>query len=627
MCGIVGFSGDFAEALLWQMIEVQKHRGPDGSGAHYDADARVGLGQGRLAIIELSDAGLQPMWSHDRSTVIVYNGEIYNYRELRAELIAKGHRFDTQSDTEVILEMYRAYGRDMLPRLNGMFAFALLDVATGDLLAARDRFGVKPFYYTRNAHGLAFASELRTLCGLPGLSLDIDREGLACMLTYMWTPAPMTVLKDVRKLEPGRAMIIRDGDIAEHWRFAPMASFGSPSMASEQDQGRRLRTLLGAAVERQLVADVPVGAFLSGGLDSSAIVAMAKRATTDSVQCFTMDDRQGTDKGFVADLPYAKRAASELGVPLAVLPLSDTYAERFSAFVASQDQPIADPAAFNVFEICRLAQGTRIKVLLSGAGGDDLFSGYRRHNALGAERLWGGAPAFLRGWTQAAARQLPTAVPFVRRVRKALTYAHLQPADRLISYFYWLDPARAASLCKSDSDPAAPLRAEIASLPDTLGRLEQLLHLERTFFLADHNLAYTDASAMRSGVEVRVPFLDPDLVDFSTTIPASMKVRGGTAKWLFKRAMQGVLPTDIIWRPKVGFGGPLNRWLRGPMKGWLDQQLASDTTAQLFDADEARALADRFNGGSDDVAYTLFALATTVAWYQSVEEQHRRLAA
>lgn len=608
------------------MIEVQKHRGPDGSGVHVDPVARVGLGHGRLAIIDLSNAALQPMWTHDRRHVIVYNGEIYNYRELREELIARGHQFATSSDTEVILEMYRAYGRDMLPRLNGMFAFALLDPASGDLLIARDRFGVKPLYHTTNANGFAFASELRTLCCVPGLSLEVDRAALACMLTYMWTPAPMTVLKDVRKLDAGHAMIVRDGECTEQWSYAPPADFQRPADAGEDDQADKLRQLLAAAVKRQLVADVPVGSFLSGGLDSTAIVALAGRESEAPIQCFTMDDRR-TDEGFVADLPYAQRAADVLGVPLAVLPLSDDYAQRFSLFVASQDLPVADPAAFNVHEICRLSREMDIKVLLSGAGGDDLFSGYRRHNALMAEQLWSGAPALVRGWAKSLTQLLPTKLPLARRIRKAFQYAQLNANDRLVSYFYWFDPAKAAALCKSNSDPAAPLRRAVEDLPPWLSPMERMLHLERCYFLADHNLAYTDASAMRSGVEVRVPFLDPELVDFSTAIPAGRKVKGIHAKWLFKHAMKAVLPADIIWRPKAGFGGPLTRWLRGPMQAWLGEQLNSATARTLFDPAEANALAKAFEKGSGEIAYTLFAVATMIAWYRSVEEQHRRLAA
>lgn len=626
MCGIVGFSGDFEESLLHRMIEVQRHRGPDGSGVYHDAEAAIGLGHGRLAIIDLSDAALQPMWSHDRRVVIVYNGEIYNYRELRDELLAAGHSFATNSDTEVIIEMYRAYGRDMLARLNGMFAFALLDLDTNDLLIARDRFGVKPLYYTRNATGMAFASELRTLCCVPGLSLELDREALACTLTYMWAPAPMTLLRDVRKLLPGSAMIVRRGECIEEWQFAPAAHFQPPSHQGEREQAGELRHLLSAAVERQLVADVPVGSFLSGGLDSSAIVALAKQVSGKDVECFTMDDRR-PDKGFVADLPYAERVAIELDVPLVVLPLSDDLAQRFSEFVGEQDQPVADPAAFNVYEICRLAHESDIKVLLSGAGGDDLFSGYRRHNALVAEQFWTAAPATLRGWMRSAASLLPTSIPLGRRIQKAFQYADLSAPERLVAYFYWFDPARAAKLCKSESDPTAPLRAEIAKLPTWLSPLEQMLHLERTYFLVDHNLAYTDASAMRHGVEVRVPFLDPDLVDFSTSIPPDRKVRGSRAKWLFKQSMKGILPADIIWRPKVGFGGPLNRWLRGPMKPWLDRQLASPMATMMFDVAETRNLVDRFSAGSDEVGYTLFALATAIAWYRSVQEQHRQLAA
>jgi len=615
MCGIAGFVGDFAPSLLDRMNAAQAHRGPDGSGTYYDPDNQLGLAHVRLAILDLSDAGLQPMWSTDRRLAIIFNGEIYNSPELKKGLEARGHAFRSKTDTEVLLALFREHGAEMLPRLNGMFAFAIWDSETRELLLARDRFGVKPLYLGQTDRGLLFASELRALLAEPSVSRDVDPAALSNLLTYVWVPAPATPLRAVRKLEPGKAMLLRGGRLVREWRFAALPATPSREPQPVGETVERVRALMDQAVSRQLLSDVPVGAFLSGGLDSTSVVAFARRhyVHEDRMQCFTLG-QSDADDGFVSDLPYAQTAAQQMDVRLNEVAVDQSAVAEIPAFLASQDEPIADPAAFNVLQICREARASGLKVLLSGAGGDDLFSGYRRHSALGVEPAWSWLPQPLRRLASAGAARLPASRSQFRRVRKAVQYAHLSPDERLISYFFWAPPEHVRALTGVEVDAAAPLRSALAELPRGTPPLEKMLYLEKRFFLVDHNLNYTDKAAMRAGVEVRVPFLDNDLVDYAATIHASLKVRRGTPKWILKHAMEGVVPRETIWRPKSGFGGPLAKWLRGPLRPWLQDELASNSLDGLVDSDEVAKLQAGLEAGAVDSAYALFTIASFSAW-------------
>jgi len=400
MCGIVGFQGPFHAELLQQMTDAVAHRGPDGEGTvmlQVEGQAPTGLGHRRLAIIDLSRAGLQPMTvvadaggGMRSGLTLVFNGEIYNYRELRAQLVAAGHRFLTETDSEVLLHLYERDGLRMLERLNGIFAFAIHDargvgrpdgVACGALFLARDQLGVKPLYYAQSAAGFLFGSEIKALICDPQLSRQIDPIALHQLLAYLWTPAPRTMLAAVRKLEPGAAMIIDQGQIRRHWLYYTLPYDGSrdarPAAQIAQELGERVAD----AVRRQLVADVPVGAFLSGGLDSSAIVAMMRREWPDRrITCFSIRIAQGMDsEGNPADLPYARRVARHLAVDLQEVLVEPSSIERLEEMVNLLDEPQADPAPINALLIAERARAMGIPVLLSGAGGDDIFSGYRRH--------------------------------------------------------------------------------------------------------------------------------------------------------------------------------------------------------------------------------------------------------
>jgi asparagine synthase (glutamine-hydrolysing) len=649
MCGIVGVQGDFPDHLLKRMTDRVAHRGPDGEGTLWidvPNEARTGLGHRRLAIIDLSAAGCQPMVLRppdeepSAAITLVFNGEIYNYRELRAELMAAGHRFATQTDSEVLLHLYEREGLDMLGRLNGIFAFAIHDartrgrpsgVARGALFLARDQVGVKPLYFCGTSQGFLFASEIKALLCEPAVARDIDPLALHEMLAYLWTPAPRTMLRAVRKLEPGCAMLVHRGAAARHWRYYRLPYDGSRDMRSRTAIAADLNQRLEHAVKRQLVADVRVGAFLSGGLDSSAVVAMMRRAQPDQqIQCFSIGfGEDSDDEGNPADLPYARRVAKHLNVDLEEIRIDATAIDRLEEMVGLLDEPQADPAPLNALFIAERARALGIPVLLSGAGGDDIFSGYRRHRALQFERWWAWLPQNVRAGIQAAAVQAALGGGkrqggiIGRRLTKMFAHAGEDTERRLIAYFWWAPDQLRRGLYSAEfasqigaTDAAEPLRASLAEIPAESDPLQRMLFLETRHFLADHNLNYTDRAGMAAGVEVRVPLLDLDLIDFAAKIPASMKQTGSTGKSIFKQAMRGVLPHDVIYRPKSGFGAPLRHWLRHELRARVEDTLDPAVLRRrgFFNPQAVRALIDDDRRGRVDGSYTIFALMCFELW-------------
>lgn len=615
------------------MNRVQAHRGPDGEGTWYDPETGVGLAHRRLAIIDLSERGLQPMQDASGQLRITYNGEIYNYLELRSELESTGFVFRSNSDTEVILNLYLRDGERCLDLLNGIFAFALWDVKKKRLLVARDGPGVKPLYYFSEAAGFAFASELKALCCLPEMDRALDYTALRHYLTYLYCPSPRTPLRNVHKLEPGSALLVEDGKITKAWRFWRLPVCMPRLGRSISDLEEELESRLSLAVKRQMIADVPVGAFLSGGLDSSSLVVFARQYLAGrNLDCFTIGfrDQASGKEGFVDDLPYAQKVAAHLSVPLHVVWSGSEMADQFEQMIYQLDEPQPDPAALNVLQISRLAKSSGIKVLLSGAGGDDIFSGYRRHRALALERSWSWLPQTARYALQRLAEKMPRKSPFGRRLAKAFQFAG-EPSDRrLAGYFAWLAPEEVSDLfarsLREDiamNDPLEPLLAALRELPTGIEPLSRMLNLEQRFFLADHNLNYTDKMAMAAGVEVRVPFLDPDLMAFAATLPANLKQRGSVGKWLFKKTMEAHLPREIIYRPKTGFGAPLRRWMQNELREHFAHALSAETIRRrgIFDPAAVERLVKLDRDGGVDAAYPLFGLVCIETWCRRFLDQ------
>jgi asparagine synthase (glutamine-hydrolysing) len=648
MCGIAGVQGSFPSDLLKRMTDSVAHRGPDGEGELWidvPNETQTGLGHRRLAIIDLSSAGCQPMvlppsGAAGASITRVFNGEIYNYRELRAELAAAGHRFTTQTDSEVLLHLYERDGLDSLDRLNGIFAFAIHDarahgrppgVERGALFLARDQAGVKPLYFSSTARGFLFASEIKALLCEPSVAREIDPLALHQMLAYLWTPAPRTMLRAVNKLEPGCAMLIHRGSIARRWRYYRLPYDGVRDARPRAAIAADLAAHVERAVRRQLVADVPVGAFLSGGLDSSAVVAMMRRAQPDRrIQCFSIGFGDDADsEGNPADLPYARRVAKHLDVDLEEIRIDATAIDRLEEMVAMLDEPQADPAPINALFIAERARSMGIPVLLSGAGGDDIFSGYRRHRALQFERWWAWLPQSIRARVQSAAVDRATGRGrgqggvLGRRLTKMFAHAGEDADRRLIGYFWWSPDRLRRNLYSADfaarigaADAAAPLLDSLSEIPAERDPLQRMLFLETRHFLADHNLNYTDRAGMSAGVEVRVPLLDLDLINFAARIPASMKQTGSEGKSIFKQAMRDVLPHDVIYRPKSGFGAPLRRWLRRELRARVEDTLDPAVLRRrgIFDPSAVRALIDDDRTGKIDGSYTIFALMCFELW-------------
>lgn len=620
MCGIIGYSGgDKIHEFLMDGLSKIAHRGPDNIG--YEIIDNSFLGHARLSIIDLSENSNQPMWDKDRNACIIFNGEIYNYKEIRSELVESGVSFHTDGDAEVILQLYLHGAEDWINKLNGIFSFAIYDVRNNDFFIARDPFGVKPLYYFQNESGFFFSSEIKALQGLPCFSQALNYNAILRTIVFLWSPGPETVYKDVYKLEPGNYLRVNGGRLIEKRNFWSWPKY-SPVPITEEEASAAVIVALRESVRQQLVADVPIGSFLSGGLDSSLIVALAKNVGAEKIQCFTIDSMSGENNdGFVDDLPYAQQVAKFLDVDLNVVHARPDIVRMLPKMIYYLDEPQADPAAINVMMISSLAKSKDIKVLLSGAGGDDIFTGYRRHRALSLEKYWCWLPVFVRGLIQFGARCLPQGNPFWRRLSKAFYYAKFRENERILSYFYWIDPRIVRDLFlddianQLDDDPMKKIIGEIDS--DEIGNsIEKMLFLERKYFLVDHNFNYTDKMSMSSGVEVRVPFLDKKLIDIASMIPSGYKQKGKEGKWVLKKAAESYLPRSIIYRSKSGFGAPLRTWLNNDLRKLVDNLLSRENVENrgIFKWKSVHDLIEQDRLGKSDNSYPIFALLCIEVW-------------
>ena len=617
------------------------HRGPDDSGVFVGESRDIGLVHTRLSIIDPSPLGHQPMMNENGSIVLVFNGEIYNYRELRAELEASGHTFHGSSDTEVLLHFYlehRQLGHafaDLLQRLNGIFAFAIWDKSRNCLLLARDALGVKPLYYSEANGCFGFASEIKAFHNLLHDFGALDHQSLDRYMSFLWCPGEGTPVKAVKKLGPGEAMWIKDGVVEHRHTWYRLPAFRQVAgRAGLVDAVNGTAEHLRQAVHRQMVSDVPLGAFLSGGLDSSSIVALARELNPD-ISCFTIESLDGEEQGRVDDLPYARRVARHLGVKLDVVQIEAARMARDLEFMVEQlDEPLADPAPLNVLYISRLAREHGIKVLLSGAGGDDLFTGYRRHQALQVERYWRWLPFPVQFALKKFSGSLNQRSAIGRRLGKVFSGADLDGDARIVNYFLWSRREDLAALYSSEfraalgeASAADPILSFLTDLPDDISPLLKMLAIEQRFFLTDHNLIYTDKMSMATGVEVRVPFLDLELVEFAQKIPLRYKLRRNESKWVLKKAMEPYLPYDVIYRPKTGFGAPLRHWLRFELRELLGDLLSIDSLNRrgLFDPKAVHSMIADNDAGRVDASYTLLSLLCIELWCRRfIDNQPRR---
>src|SRR3989339_402967 len=625
MCGICGYQGAFQNGLIQKMTGRIAHRGPDDQSFYEGPAKNVALGHTRLSIIDLSAEGRQPLKNETGSVFIVCNGEIYNYQSLRSELINKGHTFTSQSDSEVLIHLYEEEGPAMLSRLNGIFAFAIYDEQKDELFCVRDHLGVKPFYYSQVNDFFIFSSELKSILCAPQIPREINFSAIHNYLTFLWSPSPATMLKHVFKLEPGFAMIVKNGKIQRQWRYWDIPYGQRDLILSESDCVRQVQDSVYEAVKRQLVSDVPVGAFLSGGLDSSAVVAMMKKINpTERPKCYTIAYGGGKKyEGFVNDLPYARQVARHLDVDLQEIVIDFDIVKNLEKLINYREEHKADLAPINIMLICEAAKQQGMKVLLSGAGGDDIFSGYRRHAALYLERYWAWLPHGFRLALQSGAGQLPVKWPTARRARKLFEYASLDARERLIASFFWLNQDRVRELYTDEARQAlgdynafAPMLQHLSAIPGEKNRLNQMLYLESKTFLPDHNLNYTDKVSMASGIEVRVPLLDIELVELCTRIPPQFKQNAMVGKYIFKKAMEPYLPHGVIYRPKGAIAAPLRTWLAHDLKELVHDTLSAERINKRgwFNQKAVQRLIEDNEANRVDAAYTIWALVSLEIW-------------
>ncbi len=570
MCGIAGFVGLGDRDALARMTRALRHRGPDGEGLHVDPETPVFLGHRRLAIIDI-DGGYQPMWDAAGDVGVIFNGEIYNHRELRRELEAKGHRFQTDhSDTEVLVHGYKEWGEGLPERLNGMFAFCIYDRPRRRLFLARDRFGEKPLYYSLGNDFFGFASELTALAEHPSVSRSIDGRALQKLFGYGFIPAPNAFLEGVRKL-PGGAWMRVDIDgptvhVERYWRFRMEADHGLGD-ADEPRLIEELRHLLAQSVERRMMSDVPLGLFLSGGIDSSTTLAFASRhERSEPIKTFTI----GFNEASFDESAYADRVARRYGADHHV-DIVDVARMRdeIESVLAHLDEPLADASLLPSTVLCRFARRS-VTVALSGDGGDELFAGYDPFQALRAARVYHMAiPRPVHRAIAAVAARLPVSQKNMSldfKLKKTLSGLSWPPKLWNPVWLAPLDPDAARDVFET---PVAveELYEEAIALWDE-GDGQGLCPVDRTIefyanlYLQDDILTKMDRAAMSASLESRAIFLDNDLVDFCRRLPPRFKFRDGRGKYLLRKALDGMLPDDILNRPKKGFGIPLTSWLR-----------------------------------------------------------------
>jgi asparagine synthase (glutamine-hydrolysing) len=618
--------GRVVSAELRAMTKCMAHRGPDGQGLKiFPGDPSVGLGHRRLAILDPTPAGAQPMGY--RNCWITYNGELYNFRELRRELEALGEFFYTECDTEVLLRMFVVHGASMLDRLNGIYALAIWDDDNKRLFLARDRLGVKPLYYTQIDGNFAFASELKALLPLIGRP-SLDETALADYLMFLWVPDPKTAFREIRKLPPGHfAWIDREGiSIEQYWDLRLV-----PEELPEGVWCARVTDAVDRCVERQMVSDVPLGSFLSGGVDSSAIVAsMAKTGKT--VTSFTIGFSEEDLRHEIVpdDLRYARRVAALYRTDYHERILKPNVLELLPKVVWHLEEPVADPAAISTYLICREARAS-MPVMLSGMGADEIFAGYPRYLAFAVSRALARVPGpLLRPLDRLVSNFARPGAPGRfrgprRNLWKFMRGAGQPPLEHYFGYStYYTAPELRQLLTPEvaellgDYDPLAVHRSYVESATGG-DELARLLRLDIKTFLPCLNLTYTDKMSMAASVEVRVPLLDDELVALAARIPSSLKLNGWRRKYIFKRSQEAALPRDIVWRRKAGFGAPIRSWLVGELDPLVEELLSESTLRRrgLVTPEVVARMRAANTQGRGDFSLQLYALLTLELWHRT----------
>ncbi len=639
MCGIVGTIGFVDQSLLKKMTTTILHRGPDDGGEEWFLDKTpVGFGFRRLAILDLSPLGHQPMFNKDKSLCIIFNGEIYNYQELKSELLKKGYVFRSATDTEVILHAYAEWGSDCVKYLRGMWAFAIYDCQNDTVFISRDRLGEKPLYYTRlSGHRWIFASEVKSILQSPEVVRQIEPDGVLSTLFFLWTPEPKTAFKGIEKLPAGCNMIVKNGEakIEQYWDVS-FEGYGEDK--GEQAYIEELDALLRKTVKEQMIADVKVGAFLSGGLDSSLIAALMTKEKGDSITTYTIAFTE-EDKKFEAmpdDQKYAKLVARHLHADYREIVIKPDIVKLLPMLIHHLDEPIADPASINTYLICQMAKESGTTVMLSGMGADEIFSGYRKHLSVKIASAYKQLPTVLRSKIiEPIVENLPVAgtsggYRMVRWAKRFLKAASLPDFDAFLGNYSYYNALEMTELltpqfreqCYTEYHTSYPIRrhyeireAFLRKQP-SLDLITLMCAVDTKCFLASLNLTYSDKSSMAASVEERVPLVDYKVVEFAHRLPAHYKINGLTQKYLLKKVAEKYLPREIIYRPKAPFSAPLRSWVKKDLDPLIEDCLSESQLKKrgIFNPKAVKSIIERDKAGKEDFAHRIWAMLTLELW-------------
>jgi asparagine synthase (glutamine-hydrolysing) len=630
VCGIFGIVSkdkDLKGFPLKEITDTLAHRGPDDSGTY--SDDYVGLGHRRLSIIDL-DYGHQPIFNEDRSQCIIFNGEIYNFLELRDKLLRKGHRFATKSDTETILHAYEEWGERSVERLRGMFAFAIWDTKKRRLFLSRDRFGIKPLFYAEHGGKLYFASEMKAIlaCGVPK---DIDDTALASYFTLSYIPAPFTIYTGIRKLLPGHFLIWDNGKISirKYW-----------DLCIEPDRSKDEKYFidgvierLGASVKSHLISDVPVGAFLSGGIDSSTVVAMMNGDVSGAVNTFSIGFG-GETGGYLDERGYAKMVAERYATnhrEYEVVPAPEGIIEKI---VTSFDEPFADDSAIPSYYVCKIAR-ENVKVALSGLGGDEVFAGYERYLGFRLRSIYNRLPGIFReNLIQNIIERLPersdghyTVNHMKRFVRSSSVspdlcyFGYISKINPRVNGSFFAEPER----FNSHFDACRELILDHFNSPnvhDSGDSLNRVLYCDIKSYLPDDILALTDRMSMHHSLEVRVPFVDHEVIEFCATIPPEMKMKWLRKKYLLKKAVARLLPKEVVQHRKQGFVGPMAKWIQTDLKKYVLNTLSEESLKRhgIFNSQAIKRILDEHFSGKEIHDTLIWSIVVFQKWFETYEE-------
>lgn len=624
MCGIAGFTqfnkklGD--EQTLVKMGDAIAHRGPDAHGEYLGG--RVGLCHRRLSILDLSESGNQPMISNDGNLVLVFNGEIYNFPELREEAVSKGYQFKTHTDTEVILAQYMFFGTDAISKLNGMFAFALWDQKSNKLVVARDRLGKKPLYYSPYKGEVAFASEIKSLLQLPFIERKVRSDAVYDFFTYLYVPEPKTIFCDIFKLMPGHFMEITESGIkkTEYWDV----SFAQVSAQSEEDIRDELYEVIDKSVRRRLMSDVPLGAFLSGGIDSSGVVAMMARAQSDLVTTCSI----GFDSKKYDETQFAKIVANQYGTKHHELTVTSTVRERLEHIVSFFDEPFADSSAVPTFFVSELAR-QKVTVAVAGDGGDESFAGYTKYSVDRIENnLRKKFPDSIRHNVFPALSKLLNNFNF-NVTRKGSTLLNALSLESDYSFFLtnsffdqvlWSRVVNDQFRRELDGYHPSKITTDYYRRADTDDHLSKILYTDIKTYLTGDILVKVDRMSMANSLEVRAPLLDYEVVEYAATIPSRLKLNeSGEKKHILKEAFKKRLPDDILYRKKMGFAVPLAEWLRNDIRDLAEEYIFAQDggLTNYFNMDVVKQMWDLHQSCKVDYATSLWSFLMFSMWWSN----------